>query len=137
MKGRQNCGASKLNAIRPNKMKHVKSIAMMTITTTALMMIFLSSTEALAGWRDNQGWCIGPGMMGGWGMGWFGGIFMLIFWVLVLVGLIFLIKWLIQSTNRVKSDAGGGNSALEILKERYARGEIDTAEFEEKKKVLT
>ena len=137
MKDRQNCGAFKLNAIRPNKMKYIKSITTVTITTTALMMIFLSSTEALAGWRENQGWYMGPGMMGGWGIGWYGGIFMIIFWVLVLVGLIFLIKWLIQSTNRVKSDAGRGNSALEILKERYARGEIDTAEFEEKKKVLT
>jgi len=118
-------------------MKYIKSLATGTISTIALSTIFFSSTEALAGWRENQGWNMGPGMMGGWGMGWFGGIFMIIFWVLVLVGLIFLIKWLIQSTNRVKSDAGHGNSALEILKERYARGEIDTAEFEEKKKVLT
>jgi len=61
---------------------------------------------------------------------------MMIFWVLVLVGLIFLIKWLVNTTNRVKSGAGIGKSALEILKERYARGEIDSAEFEEKKKVL-
>jgi putative membrane protein len=117
-------------------MKQVKSIATVLTTTTALMMLFFSSTEALADWGDRQGWQMGPGMMGGWGMGWFGGVFMMIFWVLVLVGLIFLIKYLIQSTNRVKSDAGGGNNALEILKERYARGEIDTAEFEEKKKAL-
>jgi hypothetical protein len=29
-----------------------------------------------------------------------------------------------------------GESAIEILKSRYARGEIDTEEFEEKKKIL-
>jgi len=117
-------------------MKHIKSIITGTITALALSLVVLSSTPALAGWRDDQGWHMGPGMMGGWSMGWFGGIFMMIFWVLVLVGLIFLIKWLVQSTNRVKSDAGSGSSALEILKERYARGEIDLVEFEEKKKVL-
>ena len=117
-------------------MKHSKTITMVTITATALIMVFFSSTGALAGWGDNQGWHMRPGMMGGWGMGWFGGIFMMIFWVLILVGLIFLIKWLIQTTNRVKSDVGNGNPALQILKERYARGEIDNTEFEEKKKVI-
>ena len=62
---------------------------------------------------------------------------MMIFWELVLVGLLLLIKWLIQSTSRVKSDAGNSNRALEILKERYARGEIDTAEFEKMKLALS
>lgn len=117
-------------------MKHLKSISAWTLTTIAIYLVFFSSTEVLAGWGDNQGWHMGPGMMGGWGMGWFGGIFMMIFWVLILVGLIFLIKWLIQTTGRVKSDSGSDNRALEILKERYARGEIDTAEFNEKKKVI-
>jgi len=117
-------------------MKQIKSITTGAIKALALSLVFFSSTAALAGWRDDQGWQMGPGMMGGWGIGWFGGISMMIFWVLVLVGLIFLIKWLVQTTNRVKSDAGSGNSALEILKTRYARGEIDSAEFEEKKKVL-
>ncbi len=130
-------GYTNTTEIRSNKMKHIKSMTLRTISSAlALSIVFLSSSDALAGWRDNQGWHMGSGMMGGWGMGWFGGIFMMIFWVLVLVGLIFLIKWLVQTTNRVKSDAGSSNSALEILKERYARGEIDSAEFEEKKKVL-
>ena len=111
-------------------MKHIKSISAGTITALALSIVFFSSTEALAQWGNNQSWHMGPGMMGGWGMGWFGGIFMMIFWVLILVGLIFLIKWLIQSTNRAKSDAGNGNRAIEILKERYARGEIEKVEFE-------
>ena len=79
---------------------------------------------------------MGTGMLGGWGMGWLGGIFMMIFWVLVFLGLIFLIKWLIQASSRAKSEDANVNRAIEILKERYARGEIDTAEYEEKKKVL-
>ena len=117
-------------------MKHIKLIKAATISITALSVVLFSSTSALAQWGDNRGWHMGPAMMGGWSMGWFGGIFMMIFWVLVLVGLIFLIKWLIQTTNRVKSDAGNSNRSLGILKERYARGEIDTAEFQDKKKVL-
>ena len=118
-------------------MKHIKLIQAVTLAALALSGVFFSPAEALAGWSDNQGWHMGPGMMGGWGMGWFGGIFMIIFWVLVLVGLIFLIKWLIHSTNQARSDDGNANRALAILKERYARGEIDTDEFEEKKKVIT
>jgi len=117
-------------------MKTINALTAGIISAMALAIVFFPSTQALAQWGNNQGWYMGPGMMGGWGMGWFGGIFMMIFWVLILVGLIFLIKWLIQSTNRAKADAGNGNRALEILKERYARGEIDRAEFEEKKKVL-
>ena len=118
-------------------MKSIKSIAAGRTTAIALSLVLFSSTAALAQWGDNRGWHMGPGMMGGWGMGWFGGIFMMIFWVLVLVGLIFLIKWLIQTTSRTRSDAGSGNRALEILKERYARGEIDTAEFQKMKSELS
>jgi putative membrane protein len=83
------------------------------------------------------GWHMGPGMMGGgWGMGWFGMIIMLVFWILVIIGLVFLIKWLIQSTRGAGQVPQSGSKALEILKERYARGEIDKAEFEEKKRDL-
>jgi len=79
---------------------------------------------------------MGPGMMGGWGMGWFGGIFMIAFWILILVGLIFLIRWLIQSNSRTRAIGNGESRAVDILKERYARGEIDKDEFDSKRKDL-
>mgnify|MGYP001388162477 CR=1 FL=1 len=118
-------------------MKPAKNwFAKILMTPLALMTLFFSD-PALAQYGNNQSWPMGPGMMGGWGMGWFGGIFMIIFWILILVALVFFIKWLVQSTGRSQTGPAAGNRALEILKERYARGEIDKAEFEEKKKELT
>ena len=118
-------------------MKYIKSFTTGTISAMALSIVFFSSTEALAQWGNNQNWHMGPGMMGGWGMGWFGGIFMMIFWILILVALVYFIKWLIQSTGRRHTDVEGGNRALEILQERYARGEIDKAKFETMKMDLS
>ena len=80
---------------------------------------------------------MGPGMMGwDYGMGWFWTIIMVVFWIAVIVGIIFLIRWLVISTGTGSRAARSEESALEILKKRYARGEIDKKEFEEKKKDL-
>jgi putative membrane protein len=106
----------------------------------ALFLLLLSSVnQALADWGQGYDrWHRGPGMMGDWGMGWFGGILMIIFWILIIVGVVFLIKWLVHSTGGVSGLTHHDFSAkaLDILKERYARGEINKEEFEEKKKDL-
>ncbi len=77
------------------------------------------------------------GPMGAWGMGGFGVIFVILIVILVIAGLIIFLPRLKQkyTTNEVETSSGRSN-ALEILKERYARGEIDKTEFEEKKKDL-
>ena len=93
--------------------------------------------EAIAQGKQYDDWHIGHhighGMTGYfWGMHWFGMIFMFAIWVLVLIALIYLVKWLIQTTSGKKEIYFGSNKALEILKERFARGEIDKSEFESK-----
>ena len=105
------------------------------VTPLFLLTVF-NCAEAFAQWGGSGGWQMGPGMMGGWGMGWFGMIFMIFFWVLVIMGLAFLIKWLIQTTKGASPEQGSSR-AIDILKERYAGGEITKEEFEQMKKDIT
>lgn len=73
-------------------------------------------------WSDGYGW-----MGGGW-------IFMVLFWVLVIIGVIAI----------TRQFGGGGNGSLntprktplDILQERYARGEIGREEYEQKRSDL-
>jgi putative membrane protein len=67
-------------------------------------------------------------MMGGFGMG-FGGIL----WIAI-IGVIVFLVW--QYLKQDKNLGNSKNSPLEILKQRYAKGEIDKEEYEEKKRDL-
>lgn len=67
----------------------------------------------------NHGW------WWGWGMG-FGWLFMTIFWVLVILGIIYLVKKIAVSTKNEEQE----ETALDILKKRYAKGEITKEEFD-------
>ena len=75
-----------------------------------------------------------PWMWHSWGMG-VGMLFMFVPWVLTIVGLVFFFKWVL---NQLSARQGGlpVESALDILKKRYARGEINKEEYEEKKNDL-
>jgi putative membrane protein len=84
----------------------------------------------------------GPGMMwdGGSGMlHMFFGFLMMILFLAILAGLVVLVvRWLGTSEHSPFRHAPGAGhrSALDILKERLAKGEIDVAEFEQRRKAL-
>ena len=72
-------------------------------------------------------WGFGPG---GYGFGGMGSVFMIFWWILIIAVIVGAMLWVISGWDIQCS-------ALDLLKERYAKGEIDKKEFEEKKKDLT
>jgi putative membrane protein len=94
---------------------------------------WIVSGSALAQERPYEwGWGMHP--MGGMGRVWGIGIMfmMLFFWVLVIAALVLGVRWLLSQDKERR-----GDSALEILRQRYARGEINKEEFEAKRRDLS
>jgi putative membrane protein len=80
----------------------------------------------------------GDGFGFGFGFGW---IFMILWWVLIIVAIVALVRWLASPSSgcsgRRVAEKSTEKSALDILKERYARGEIEQEEFQRKKRELS
>ncbi|MCS7051176.1 MAG: SHOCT domain-containing protein [Thermomicrobium sp.] len=76
-------------------------------------------------------WC-GPwgGMSWGWG-NWWWGLFTMLFWLLVLFGFLLLVFWTVRQILREGRSGGGSTRAIEIVQERYARGEITREQYEQ------
>ena len=104
-------------------------------------------------WGMMGGWTAGTGMMGG--SYWWGWLVMLLFWVLLIGGIALVAIWLVRqgyigrgpargtdgsggldlgNSGSGGSGSRGGQSALEILSQRYARGEIDREQYEQVKR---
>jgi putative membrane protein len=81
---------------------------------------------------------MGPGMMGNWGYGMMGGYGYLgiFFWILLIVGVVLLVIWLVRKAPQWQQGRVD-ESAMDILKKRYAKGEINREEFEEMKKNIS
>ncbi|HLD13579.1 MAG TPA: SHOCT domain-containing protein [Burkholderiales bacterium] len=73
------------------------------------------------------------GGLGWWGPG-FGWVFMLLFWLLIILGAAALIKWLVSQSRG--TDQPREKTPLEILQARYARGEIGREKYELKRRDL-
>jgi putative membrane protein len=75
-------------------------------------------------------WGMHP-MWGVWGIGMM--LMMLVFWGVVIVGIVFGIRWLAGQGRDLRS----ADTALDILRQRYARGDISKEEFDAKRRDLT
>ncbi|MHB8660547.1 MAG: SHOCT domain-containing protein [Minisyncoccota bacterium] len=78
------------------------------------------------------GYDYGYPMMGYGGFGIVGAIFSILWIILLIAIIVAAIRWL--RSGKAPWHYHSGDSALDILKERYAKGEINKQEFEEKKK---
>jgi putative membrane protein len=81
------------------------------------------------------GW---PNMMGGYfgGMGWIGMILGFIFFIAIIIGVILFIVWIVKRTTHSGTQAKTDIKALEVLNDRYAKGEINKEQYEDIKKDL-
>lgn len=73
----------------------------------------------------------------GWGHMIFGSVMMLLFWGVIIVGIVLVVRWLSSGPSHGTASAPAKNRPLEILQERFARGEIDEAEYEKRKRLLS
>ena len=101
----------------------------------ALVVLFFG----LLGGGMMMGWgMFGPGMMGwgGYGFNPFAWIAMLVFWALIIGGLALLVVWLVREVLPAAVVPVGPPHALDVLKARYARGEITRDQYEEMKREI-
>lgn len=112
--------------------------ALKTFIIVVIILLALSILPMIFGWGMMGGGMMGPGYGGGrmgFGIGW---VLMWIIGLVIFAAFVAGVVWLVSYVAR----SGTGPAArqeetpLDILKKRYARGEINKQEFEEKKKDL-
>lgn len=105
----------------------------MTVAQRVYVGALASLWPSLAAAQDRPygwGWGMHP-MWGVWGIGMM--VMMLAFWSVVIVGMVLAIRWLVSQGRESRAI----DPALDILRQRYARGEIGKEEFEARKRDLT
>jgi putative membrane protein len=112
-----------------------KALIEMVAAAEAALAILCSAAWAQAP-SDADRYAYGPHMMW-WGGGWYGMIFGPLFMILVLAVLIATVMLLVRWVGGPwQQTAPPSRTPLDILKERFARGEIDKNEFEERRRVI-
>ena len=79
-------------------------------------------------WMEMDGWS--------WGWGLVGMTMMILFWTLVIVGLVLVVRSFTRDSAARSGVGQHSDRAVDILRERYARGEIDQSEYETRLRAL-
>ncbi len=116
----------------------------MRVETVSKLLGSLASAGAV-GWlpyapafaQQSQAPAYGPHMWNGGWQGWFfGPIMMIVFLVVIVAVAVLLVRRLGWSSHDNAPRQVPGRTPLDILKERFAKGEIDKQEFEERRRIL-
>lgn len=107
----------------------VKIVSLIAMNFVLLIMPMLA-------WSQQRGDVYGPHMM--WGGWFFGPIMMIVLIAVAAIVVLLIVRWLggVPHSIGPHTTVKQGESPLDILKERFARGEIDKDEFEERRRVL-
>jgi len=112
--------------------KSIKITLVIGAVLIASLIIIPLAFGLSTGWETCQYEMEEHGMMGPWMMTGFGGWWIMgIIWLVVIGLIVWLVVYLARGSSTTSS-TGGDVKALDILKTRYARGEIDKKEYEEK-----
>ena len=101
------------------------SLLAASVVMTVGASVGLADSSASRGYEyGHMGWS------GGYGM--FGGLMMLVFWGVVIALIVMAVRWFSSGTQTKQEP----QDALEILKSRFASGELDEAQYRKQKSVL-
>ncbi len=103
---------------------------------SAAIAVIAAPAWAHAGGADNGSW-----FHHAWGWGWghmlFGALFMFLFWGGLILLIVLAVRWFGRDRAVSGEAPDKAKSAREILDERFARGDIDRNEYEERKRLLS
>lgn len=120
-------------SVAPKTEQSGRDMKMKRIFATTLTLQFLAFWPTLT-WAqpmaDRDYWA-----NWGWGHMMFGGAMMFAFWGAIILLIVLAIRWMTMGDTISRRDTRSP-SALDILQERFAKGEIDSNEYEERRKVL-
>ena len=104
------------------------------VAGTLSLMLAATAAHAQQAYPDHSNY-----WGGGWGWGHmiFGPLMMIVFIAVVVVVVVLAVRWIGGSGHGAAAHPPSGKTALDILKERFARGEIDKDEFEERKRLVS
>jgi putative membrane protein len=118
---------------------NIQQNVIMYKTLLIVFLLFVSLSEAVVS-QPRSGYYHGPGMM--WGGGWLGMLMGLMLIGLLIAGVVYFIRAAIPRLQGKHSQSSqtqltsNPKTAMDILMERFARGEIDEAEFEMRRRRL-
>lgn len=122
----------------PIRTRNIRSLSLVVIGgfTLAIIAGIALTPAAVPGvqmWHYDGMW--NDGHMLGWGMWGWGMMLFGIVWMTFLIGVPLYLVY--RLTNRAQPDRQSDDPALEVLREQYARGEIDDDEFERRRSRLS